>query len=168
MTTAHRARLCPKRLTRRVGLALRPLLGCALLLAPTVLQAQRPREDSVTVTEVVALFRRSLTSGDSVRAVSVLANDLIVMEGGSAESYAEYLGHHLAADIKASRSSNGERTITRVTVIGDAAFLTARTLTPGTTTNPQGSESAELMVLSRSAAGWRIRAIHWSSRRRRA
>ena len=27
------------------------------------------------------------------------------------------------------------------------------------------SQGAELMVLSRTDAGWRIRAIHWSSRR---
>ena len=100
--------------------------------------------------------------------MSLLSDDLIVLEAGASQTHAEYLGHHLGADMAASKNGTGERTVTRVTVIGTAAYLVARTLTPGTTANPQGSESAEMMVLSKTPAGWRIRAIHWSSRRRRA
>ena len=153
----------------RISARLARVVGSAcLVIAPAAMHAQTARGDSAAVVDVVAQFHASLAGGDSARAVSVLAEDLVVLEAGSAETYAEYLGHHLAADMKASKTSAGARTVTRVTVMGNAAFLVARTLTPGTTANPQGSESAEMMVLSKTPTGWRIRAIHWSSRRRRA
>jgi len=52
-------------------------------------------------------------------------------------------------------------------VHGDAAWATSTTETAGTfQSRPIDSIGTELMVLSRETGGWRIRAIHWSSRAR--
>jgi ketosteroid isomerase-like protein len=130
--------------------------------------AQAARSDSAAVVAVIERFHGSLAAGDSARAVSVLAEDLMVIEAGAIETRADYLGHHLGADIKASQGSKGERAVLKVTVAGDAAYVVSRTTTPSATAGGMPSESAELMVLTKTGAGWRIRAVHWSSRRRRA
>jgi len=140
-----------------------------LLCAPArSVRAQSSRADSASVVAAVSGFHGALADGDSVKAISYLARDVVVLESGVAQSRADYLGHHLGADMKASKNATGQRTITQVTVVGTAAYLVASTFTPGNTTNPQGSDMVELMVLSQSPSGWQIRAVHWSSRRRRA
>ncbi len=154
--------------TQQWRAALTRLCGAVCFAIPMTMQAQSTRGDSLTVVDVVSQFHAALAAGDSVRAVALLSADVIVLESGASQTYAEYLGHHLGADMAASKNASGERTVTCVTVIGTAAYLVARTLAPGATANPQGSESAEMMVLSKMPTGWRIRAIHWSSRRRRA
>jgi ketosteroid isomerase-like protein len=59
-------------------------------------------------------------------------------------------------------STRGEPT---VTVSGDVAWVVSTSRTTGTYRERQiNSAGAELMVLSRTPEGWRIRAIHWSSR----
>lgn len=140
-----------------------------VLCIPTqTVRGQSSHADSVAVVAAVSGFHGALTEGDSVKAIAFLASDVVVLESGVAQSRADYLGHHLGADMKASKTSTGERTVTQVTVVGTAAYVVATTFTPGSGTNPQGSDMVELMVLSKSQAGWQIRAVHWSSRRRRA
>ncbi len=130
--------------------------------------AQSP-SDSAAAAAVVEQFHAALVAGDSARVVSLLADDVVIAEAGAIETRAEYIGHHLGADMKASRSSKGDRTVVRVTVMRDAALIAARTINPPTGAQGNtGSELAELMIVSRTSSGWRIRAVHWSSRRRRA
>ena len=130
--------------------------------------AQSP-SDSAAAAAVVEQFHAALAAGDSARVVSLLADDVVIAEAGAIETRTEYIGHHLGADMKASRSSKGDRTVVRVTVMRDAAFIAARTINPPTGAQGNtGSELAELMIVSRTSSGWRIRAVHWSSRRRRA
>lgn len=130
--------------------------------------AQSP-SDSAAAAAVVEQFHAALAAGDSARVVSLLADDVVIAEAGAIETRAEYIGHHLGADMKASRSSKGDRTVVRVTVMRDAALIAARTINPPTGAQGNtGSELAELMIVSRTSSGWRIRAVHWSSRRRRA
>lgn len=133
----------------------------------TIAAAQTVRSDSVAAVTAVDQFHASLAAGDSARAVSLLADDLYVMEAGAIETRADYLAHHLGADMKASQGSKGDRTVLKVSLIGDAAYVVARTVTPPAAAGGQPSESAELMVLSKASGTWRIRAVHWSSRRRR-
>jgi ketosteroid isomerase-like protein len=101
--------------------------------------------------------------------MSLLADDVMILESGAVQTRADYLGGHLGADMKASQGSKAERTLVKVTIMGDAAYVVSRSLTPATgAQGSTGSETAELVVLSKSATGWKIRAIHWSSRRRRS
>lgn len=137
-----------------------------MLAFATTAVAQSP--DSAAAIAVVNQYEAALAAGDSAKAVSLLADDLLVLEAGTIETRAEYLAHHLGADIKASAGAKGERTVVRVSVVGDAAYIVTRTVRPPTgAQGSTGSELAELMVLSKTSGGWKIRAIHWSSRRRR-
>ncbi len=133
------------------------------------LEAQIVRTDSSEVVATVARFHDALTAGDSVRAVALLASNVHILESGAIETRAEYLGHHLGADMKASKSSKGTRSVVQVQVLGNAAYVVSKTITPPTgEKDSTGSQMAELMVLGRTATGWTIQAIHWSSRRRRS
>jgi hypothetical protein len=61
----------------------------------------------------------------------------------------------------------GQRGPMRVTFNGDTAWVIVETVFEGTFDgSPVNFVSSQLAVLSREMAGWRIRSIHWSSRRR--
>lgn len=144
----------------------------ALALGTTVLRpaaSQGARSDSAAAMAAIDAFHAALHAGDSARAVGQLAEDAVIIEAGTIETRAQYLSGHIGADIKASGGTPGVRTVVAATVVGSVAFVTARTVT--TTTTAQGasiSELAELMVVAKSDGTWKIRAVHWSSRRRRA
>lgn len=126
--------------------------------------------DSAAVADVVRRYGAALAAGDSAAALALLAPDAIVLESGGAETRAEYRSHHLAGDIAYARAVRSEDSPIRVTIVGNAAWAWSTSTTQGEyrgrTINNAG---AELMVLSRGTdGGWRIRAIHWSSRARRA
>ena len=142
-------------------------LGAGLVASSAYAQAQHT--DSTAAVAAVDQFHAALAAADSARAVSMLTDDVLILESGAVQTRAEYLGGHLGADMKASGSSKGERTVLRVTIIGDVALVVSKTVTPPTgAQGSTGSEMAELMVVTKTAAGWKIRAVHWSSRRRRA
>lgn len=140
-------------------------------LAPQLLAQAVPaaRSDSASAVATVTRFHDALSARDSVAAVSLLANDAMILESGVIESRADYVGHHLGADMKAGQGAKRTRAVMRVTLVGDAAYVVTKTTTPATNGDgSNGSEMAELMVLSKTGSGWTIRAVHWSSRRRRA
>jgi ketosteroid isomerase-like protein len=112
----------------------------------------------------VEAFHAALRAGDSAAAEALLAPDAIVLEQGHSETRGQYLSHHLPADIAFAQSAAQQRGPAATVVSGDVAWVSATTLSAlqaeGETKRSQG---AELVVLSRGANGWRIRAIHWSS-----
>jgi ketosteroid isomerase-like protein len=132
-------------------------------------QAARNAADSAAVVGVVARFHAALSSGDSTGALAVLSPDVMILETGNVETFAQYRSGHLVADMRASTGAKSTRTVMQVTVAGDAAWVvstsrTERTSTAGVTT---ASATAELMVLKRTAGAWKIAAIQWSSGRAR-
>ena len=138
----------------------------ALLVAPSAGSAQS-KADSVTALALVERFHQALENGDSLAALDLLAADAVILENGGREDKAEYGRHHLPGDIAfagAVPSRPGQR---RVTVQGDAAWVTSISTTTGEYRGRKiDLQGAELIVLSREPQGWRIRAIHWSSRPR--
>jgi ketosteroid isomerase-like protein len=119
------------------------------------------------VAAVVERFHGALSAGDSAIALQLLAEDAMILESGSAESRADYRAHHLPADIAFARGVRSERTPVRVSVVGDVAWAWSTSTTRGEFNGRQvNSVGAELMVLARTPDGWRIRAIHWSTRAR--
>ena len=123
--------------------------------------------DSADVIAVVTRYQAALASGDSATALSLLANDAIILESGGVETRDEYRAHHLPADIGFARAVPSQRSNPRVTLRGDAAWVSSTSTTTGEYRGRQiNSRGAELMVLSREPDGWKIRAIHWSSRSR--
>ena len=139
------------------------LLALAILITAMPVTAQT--SDSAAVAQTVATFHAALATGDSAAALSLLAEDVLVLESGGLETRAEYRAHHLPADISFAQALPSTRTPQRIIVSGDVAWVVGTSQTTGTyrerTVNTTG---AELIVLTRETAGWRIRAIHWSSR----
>jgi len=130
--------------------------------------AQSATADSAGAVAVVSRFHAALAAADSAQAVSLLAADAMILESGAIQTRADYLSHHLGADMKASAGSKAQRAIVRVTMSGGAAIIVSKSVSPPTGAEGNtGSEMAELMVVSKGATGWQIRAVHWSSRRRK-
>lgn len=142
----------------------------ALPLAGTAAAAQGggPASDSAQVAAAVDGYHHALASGDSAAALALLADDAVILESGGVESRAEYRGHHLPGDIAFARAVRSERGPVRVRIVGDVAWASSTSVTQGEYRGRAiNSAGAELMVLTRTADGWRIAAIHWSSRTRR-
>ena len=143
---------------------MRTLILSALLLAGAAALGETPNDPAAAVDA----FHAALAAGDAARAEALLAPDAIVLESGFVETRAEYLSHHLAADIAFAREVKQLRSELRVVQEGNLAWLSASTRTTGAY---QGrtidAEGAELIVLARGDTGWRIRAIHWSSHERK-
>lgn len=115
--------------------------------------------------EVVDAFHTALKAGNTEGAMELLADDVLIYEGGGAEkSKAEYAAHHLEADIaflKGMKQSVSERS---AKATGDMVLVTSQGVTTGTHKDKAiNSTSAETMVLRLIDGAWRIVHIHWSS-----
>ena len=149
-------------------------IAAALTLLPGALgvryaSAQGMGGDSAAVASVVDRYHRALESADSVGALALLASDAVILESGGVETREEYRSHHLPADIAFARAIKGMRSPIRVVVRGDVAWATSTSTAQGDFRGrPVNSAGAELMVLTRTTDGWKISAIHWSSRSRRS
>lgn len=123
------------------------------------------RSDSTDIVATVQRFHAALAAGDSSGAMALLAPDAVILESGGIETREEYQSHHLPGDIAYARSVQPDRGPMRVVVHGDVAWASS---TSSSTREVRGtmvrSNGAELVVLTRTPDGWRINAIHWSSR----
>jgi ketosteroid isomerase-like protein len=139
-----------------------------LVLRPAVPgSAFAQQSDSAAVVDVINRFNHALASGDSAAALALLTDDVIILEAGGVETREEYRSHHLQSDIAFAKAIQSQRKPVSVKVRGDMAWAASTSNTRGTFRDrPIDSLGAELIVLTKTAAGWRISAIHWSSRRR--
>jgi ketosteroid isomerase-like protein len=125
------------------------------------------KTDGAAAEAAVQRFHDALQNGDSGAALDVLADDAIVLESGGRETKREYRRHHLQQDVAFARAVPSQRGHRTVTVQGDVAWVMSTGAITGEYRGRKIDEQgAELVVLSRSPQGWRIRAIHWSSRPR--
>ena len=144
-----------------------------LLLSAGPLAAQQhdhraSAPDSAAVVAVIERYHQALATGDSAGALALLAPDAVILESGGRETRAEYQSHHLPGDIRFAQAIRSVRGAVAVTIRGDVAWATSTSTAQGDYNGRAiNSSGAELMVLSRESDGWRIRAIHWSSRTRR-
>ncbi len=112
------------------------------------------------------LLAAALAAGDSLRALTFLHPEVVVYEGGHAESLQQYRSGHLRADIAFLQAVKQETTGDRVVLSGDMALYLSESTSKGTYRGREiDSRGAETMVLVRTPAGWKIRHIHWSSGR---
>ena len=129
---------------------------------------RRAITDSSDVAAVVARHHAALAAGDSAAALALLTDDAVILESGGIETRAEYRSHHLQADVAFAQSVKTERSPIRVVVRGDVAWASSTSVSQGEFRGRAiNSVGAELMVLVRDSGGWKISAIHWSSRSRR-
>lgn len=136
------------------------------LPAPAV-DAQEERgaiEDEVR--RVVNEFWSALRTGDSTTVVRLLHPEARIFEGGHAETIEEYRNGHLRSDIAFAQAVRSETTWDEVfpgeTV---AVYMSERRASGEYRGREIDSRGAETIVLARTAEGWRLRHIHWSSRR---
>jgi ketosteroid isomerase-like protein len=138
------------------------------LMSAGQLAAQPETGDSARVVAVVEEFHRAIAKGDQAAVTRLIAEDAIMMEAGGVETRAQYLKDHLPADAEFEKSVTTKRSAVQVVVLADAAWATSTSEFAGTF---QGravdSIGTELIVLSRAADSWRIRAIAWTGRARR-
>ena len=147
-----------------LGLVVPPLRAQTPGAAPAT-AAAHTHGDSADVVAVVERFHAALSAGDSAGAMALLAPDAIILESGGLETREEYRSHHLPGDMAYAKSMKSTRKPVRVTVRGDVAWASSTSITTGESRGRAvNSAGAELVVLARTAAGWRISAIHWSSR----
>jgi ketosteroid isomerase-like protein len=126
------------------------------------------QSDSSAIAATVSEYHHALESGDSAKALSLLANDAVILESGGMESRAEYRSHHLSGDIEFARAVKSVRSPLAVTVNGSTAWTYGTSTTQGSFNGRAiNSVGAESMILSKDSKGWKIRQIHWSSRTRR-
>lgn len=124
--------------------------------------------DSAAVVAAVERYHQALAAGDSAAALALLAPDAVILESGGVESRDEYRAHHLPGDIGFARAVKSVRGPVRAVVRGDVGWATSTSTTRGEYRGRAvNSAGAELMVLTRMPGGWKISAIHWSSRTRR-
>jgi ketosteroid isomerase-like protein len=147
---------------RRPGfvVAAAAVLGVSMACAPAAPRA----EDVVAVMES---FYGAMKTGDTKGAMQHIAADAVFVESGQLETRAEYEANHLPADIKFEKQVTGKRSPWQVKFDGDTAWGIATSEYEGTFDgSPVNFVSAQLAVLSRQDGAWRIRSVHWSSRRR--
>ena len=123
--------------------------------------------DSAAVADAVHRFHAALEAGDSTTVMALLASDAVILESGGMETREQYRSGHLHSDIAFAQAVRAERSAIHVIVRGDVAWATSTSTAQGEFRGrPVNSTGAESMVLVRTADGWRISSIHWSTRNR--
>ena len=114
---------------------------------------------------VVAAFHAALASGDRFGALSLLAPELVVFEAGDGEmSRDAYASEHLDGDLEFTRTTKTQVLEERSGESGDAGWVLRRTETAGSFGGkPVASRDTATFLLRRTAEGWRITHVHWSS-----
>lgn len=150
----------------RLHLSIVVMIASALLIgAPADAGAQSAEAD---VAAVIDAYHAALASGDSTTALSLLADDVTILESGGMEDKEHYRSGHLSGDMRFAQAVPRERGAIAVKVVGDVAWAWSTNVAEGRLGEREiNSQGAELMVLRRFEDTWQIVAIHWSSRQRR-
>ena len=151
------------------------VLGFAIaLILPTLASAGQEgsgvpaNEEIAAIQAVVEAYHKALAAGDRESAVELLSGEVMVLESGYVETADEYLSHHLEADMAYSAAVPSQRQVIKAVVEGDVGWVISSSSSQGEFRGREiDSAGAELMVLRREAGGWKIRAIHWSSKNRK-
>lgn len=122
--------------------------------------------DAEAIRTVAREYHAALESGDSLRAIELLHPEVVIYEGGHAETLEQYRGGHLAADIGFAQAVESEVLSEQVIDLGGAALYLSESRTRGTFRNREiDSRGTETLVLVPADGAWLIRHIHWSSAR---
>ena len=151
----------------------RACLGGRCLIPPTLLSMlaaapeEHPPAHDAAITAAVDGFHDALAHGDAAAAMKFLAPDATILEKGASQTRDEYAREHLAEDIAFAHATTTTRTALTVKQQGDVAWTSTTSRTTGIFNGRKiDSDGVELMVLTKSESGWRIRVIHWSSHKR--
>lgn len=129
--------------------------------------AQSPADDEAAVAAAAKAFQTAMDTGDAPTVMGYIADDALMMEGGTIENRMQYEQNHLPADLEFAKGMTAKRMPVQQTVRGDVAWVRTSTEFSGTFQGqPLALLGLETMVMTREADGWKIKALHWSSQRR--
>ena len=147
---------------RRLALA---LIAPFVFAVPALAQQPEAAVDELAVRAVVQGFKDALAAGDSATALGHLHPDLVVYEGGHAETLAEYRAGHLAADMEFTAAVETITLEQGLIVRPDMALWVSESESKGEFRGRAiDSHGTETIVLLPTDAGWKILHVHWSSR----
>lgn len=117
--------------------------------------------------EALEAFHAALTSGDKVKALSLLSPDITIYESGYVErSRDEYAHHHLGGDMEFAKNSTRKVLKQTERIDGNTAVVLEETETTGTSRGkPVHVLGTGTAILERKGDGWVIVHVHWSSRK---
>ena len=131
----------------------------------TLPQAVAGQNADNEIRAVIHAFHDALAAGDSTAALSRLADDVVILEGGGIEDKDHYRSGHLAGDMRFAQAVPATRGEISITQVGDVAWAWSASTREGRMGDREiDSRGAELVVLRRDGGRWLITAIHWSSR----
>ena len=140
------------------------LLFCGLLAACA--PAAPPANDEAGVAAAAKAFQTAMDTGDAPTVMRYIADDALMMEGGTIENRMQYEQNHLPADLEFAKGMKAARMPVQQTVRGDVAWVRTSTEFRGTFEGkPLALLSLETMVMTREPEGWKIKALHWSGMR---
>ena len=115
--------------------------------------------------KTVSLFHKALKNGDKKLARSLLADSVLIFEGGRVERSAdEYAEHHMLADMKYLAVIKTNKLEHHVDVYSDSATSISRSKSTGKYKGKDiDNEGMETIVLAKEVSGWKIVHIHWSN-----
>jgi len=115
--------------------------------------------------KTVLAFHQALKEGDHAKVDQVLADDVMIFEGGGVErSKAEYAQHHMSADMAYLKEMSVETLEHHVKVDGNVAVSMARSKVNGSYKGKTvAHEGMETITLLKQNGQWRINHIHWSN-----
>lgn len=115
---------------------------------------------------IVKAFHAALSSGKAAIVEPLLDPNVLIMEGGNVErSRHEYASHHLPSDLTFMSAMRYQLKRQTGDAVGDLAWVASEATLAGESGGKAVDlVSTESLVLKKSAAGWKIVHIHWSSR----
>lgn len=113
---------------------------------------------------VLDAFHHALEEGNGQAALQWLADDVVILEGGVAQSKEEYAGHHLGSDMAFLAAMQFERLSRETRKADGVVTVITRTQLKGTFKDRDiDIVSSETAILKQTDAGWRIQHLHWSN-----
>jgi len=114
--------------------------------------------------KTVMSFHKALRTGNKTLARELLANDVVIFEGGNIEQSAEqYASHHMLSDMKYLAAVSSKTLTHQVKVLGNTAISMSTSHTKGEYKGKNKDyQGMETMVLEKQQGKWKIVHIHWS------
>ncbi|MCP9293027.1 YybH family protein [Gracilimonas sediminicola] len=139
------------------------IFAVLVFLSGTVMAQTNQKETKVL--EALDNFKTAIIENDSEAASNVMADDVLILEGSGLETEEEYLSHHFHSDGKFLKAMNREILTQKISIEGNTAWVSTVSSMKGTYSEREiDLTSLELAVLKKEGSGWKIAAIHWSSR----
>ncbi|WP_138429190.1 nuclear transport factor 2 family protein [Fodinibius saliphilus] len=113
-------------------------------------------------------FKSAIINNNQDEASSLLTEDARILEGGGIETKEEYLSHHFHSDGKFLSAMDVKVMSRKVNSTENTAWVSTVSSIKGSYNDREMDlRSAELAVLVKTDSGWKISAVHWSSRQAR-